>query len=400
MYCENANGSKSCIECTYTINSELCYDCTWCTNCYNLQSSQYSENCSNSFLLKFCRSCTDCFGCANMQHAQYCIFNEQKTKEEYHEFISRLHLGSFTERKEITNKVHNHYLQYPVPHAVFQQVESVSGNCIQESKDVHDSFFVTESESIKNCFSLSKSKDCQDVTAYGFGAELFYECMVCGGNSQSLRFCYECFEGASDLLYCDSCTASAHCFGCVSLKKKKYCILNKPYSKEEYEQLMPRIIQHLKENGEWSECLPFKFSPIAYNHSLAQRYFPLSKEEALAKGFRWIEQTIPEAEYAIEANQLPDTLPESDSSIIVRSALSGRPFKITTQEIKWYRRLNVPLPRLTYDERMEERAKILGTISLYERPCMKTGVPLKTNYSPDSPWIVWSRDEWEKEYRS
>jgi len=31
----------------------------------------------------------------------------------------------------------------------------------------------------------------------------------------------------------------------------KYCILNKQYSKEEYEELVPKIIEHMQKTGEW-----------------------------------------------------------------------------------------------------------------------------------------------------
>jgi hypothetical protein len=32
---------------------------------------------------------------------------------------------------------------------------------------------------------------------------------------------------------------------------KQYCILNKQYTKEEYEELVPKIIEHMKKTGEW-----------------------------------------------------------------------------------------------------------------------------------------------------
>ena len=41
--------------------------------------------------------------------------------------------------------------------------------------------------------------------------------------------------------------SSSDCFGCVSIRNKKYCILNKQYTKEEYEELLPKIIAHMSE---------------------------------------------------------------------------------------------------------------------------------------------------------
>ena len=42
------------------------------------------------------------------------------------------------------------------------------------------------------------------------------------------------------------CAASSNLFGCVGLKSKEYCILNKQYTKEAWEALVPQIIEHMK----------------------------------------------------------------------------------------------------------------------------------------------------------
>ncbi|MDP2669631.1 MAG: hypothetical protein Q8O99_01100 [bacterium] len=36
-------------------------------------------------------------------------------------------------------------------------------------------------------------------------------------------------------------------FGCSNLRNKQYCIFNKQYTQEEYEQLVPKIITHMQE---------------------------------------------------------------------------------------------------------------------------------------------------------
>ena len=40
-----------------------------------------------------------------------------------------------------------------------------------------------------------------------------------------------------------------HCFGCVGFKHKQYCILNKQYTKEEYEKLVQKIIKQMNDNA-------------------------------------------------------------------------------------------------------------------------------------------------------
>ncbi len=400
MYCEKANQSRDCLDCSYAIRCELCYDCTWCSGSYRLQSSVFCDNCSDSFFLKHCSSCRNCFGCVNLKHAQYCIFNEQKTREEYETFIASLSLSSYHERTTWKERAEEIFRQFPVPHVIALQTENVTGNCIQQSRDVHDCFFILQGEGLRRCFSVNRSKDCQDVTTYGENCELFYESTVCGENSQRLSFCYECFDSSINLLYCHLCIGCTDCFGCVGLRKKKYCVLNVQYTKEEYEKLVPVIIARMRKDAEWGEFFPRECSPTAYNHSVAQRYHPLKKETAEAMGYRWIEESIPEASNAIEASELPDGLPASENPIIVKSATSNKPFKITTEEIKRYKNFNVPLPRETYDERMEARAAHMGGITLFDRPCAKTGKQIRTTIPATSPFIVWDREEWEKEFGS
>jgi hypothetical protein len=84
-------------------------------------------------------------------------------------------------------------------------------------------------------------------------------------------------------MYCIDCQYSKDCFGCVGLQRKQYCILNKQYTKEEYETLVPKIIEHMKSTREWSEFFPIEISPFTYNETVAQEYFPLTKAEVLSK---------------------------------------------------------------------------------------------------------------------
>lgn len=400
MYCEMMNSARDCIDCTRVPNAELCYDCSACGGSYNIQSSQGALNCSDSFFLHDCVACKHCFGCVNIMRREYCIFNEQKTKEEYEMFLRSIDLQSYEQREAMRQRFEQFVLSLPRPELKVFQSEDASGNYISNCKDTHDSFWMRNTESVKYCYNLGDAKDCQDYSVWGDKAELLYECVSCGINATHLLFCYEVMNGTSNMSYCQTCVGCHDCFGCMGLRKKQYCIFNQQYSKEEYERLVPQIIEHMRSTGEWGEFFPITRETGPYNYSLAQRYFPLTREEAESRGLQWHEHQIPEAAQAIEASQLSDRLPPTDDPIIVKSARSGRPFKITSREIKRYRQLNVPLPRLTYDERMEARALGMGELRLYDRTCAKTGKPIRTSYPPDSPWIVWARDEWEQEFWS
>ena len=69
--------------------------------------------------------------------------------------------------------------------------------------------------------------------------------------------------GVSNSYYSDLCFNNSHdLFGCVGLKKKEYCILNKPFLKSEYEDLLKKIIEHMTKTGEFGNLFPMKYSPI------------------------------------------------------------------------------------------------------------------------------------------
>jgi hypothetical protein len=100
-----------------------------------------------------------------------------------------------------------------------------------------------------------------DYFVGGHNVERIYECQECGHSAHNLRFCSACYDGIHVLLYCYQCCLTvSNCFGCVGIKKKEYCIFNKQYTKEEYERLREKLIEHMKDTGEWGEFFPVELS--------------------------------------------------------------------------------------------------------------------------------------------
>ncbi len=400
MYCENCNKAKDCVDCTYCPASELCYDCTMCERCYNLQSSEFCEDCSDSTFLSHCTGCKNCFGSINLTHKEYCAFNKQYSPEEYRKVIASFRSSSFASREETRTYCTELWSKHPRPHALIHNSESVTGNHILNSKNIHQSFFVQDSEDLRYCMALYDGvKTSCDFSFFGRDSELIYEAVQCGIGDHGVAFSVDCWDGNSDLWYSWMCHGCQHCFGCVGLRKKKYCILNTQYTKAEYEELMPRIIDHMRKTKEWGEFFPMNLSPTPYNHSIAQRYFPIAETDVTKFGCRWYSRETEDVSTASDAQSLPDDLPSNDNPIVVKSTESNRPFRITSQEIKRYRKIGAPLPRTTYDERMAKRMNLLGGLTLFARTCDKTGKPIQSTYGPDTPFPVWDREEYNKEFR-
>ena len=87
-------------------------------------------------------------------------------------------------------------------------------------------------------------KDSYDIINGGVNSSLLYESIIAGENLSKSSFLISVVNGIS-IYYSIECFSSENIFGCVSLRKKQYCILNKQYTKEEYEALVPKIIEHM-----------------------------------------------------------------------------------------------------------------------------------------------------------
>ncbi|PIZ76087.1 hypothetical protein COY05_02320 [Candidatus Peregrinibacteria bacterium CG_4_10_14_0_2_um_filter_38_24] len=185
------------------------------------------------------------------------------------------------------------------------------GDHLINCKEAKFCFDCEDVESAKYCFQLVLgAKNVQDVYQYGTNLQESYECSISGENSYHLLFCDNCHMSSADLLYCWYMEASKNCFTCVGMMRKSYCILNKQYTKEQYEELVPKIIEHMKTTGEWGEFFPTNISPFGYNKSSAQMYYPLTKEKVLSKGLKWDDYETPVADVknTILAKDLPDNI--------------------------------------------------------------------------------------------
>jgi hypothetical protein len=214
--------------------------------------------------------------------------------------------------------------------------------------------------------------------------------------------------------------------------------LNKQYTKEEYEALVPKIIQHMKDKPfkdsagrvyPYGELFPPEFSPFAYNESVAQDQFPLTREEALAQGFSWREPRDQNISITKTARDLPDNIKEVSDSIlneVIECEHRGecndqctQAFRLISQELEFYRKMHVPLPRLCPRCRTMARISQRTRLTLSRRRCMCTGAysennkykntiehshgsnpcpnEFETTYTPERPEIVYCETCYQNE---
>lgn len=395
MYGENVWGSKDCIDCTNTTDSELCYDCVMCARCYGLQSSVNCQDCSSSYFLLGCRSCKNCFGCANLQHQEYCIFNVQYSKEEYEQYLAGLNLKSRKSRNSIKSQVVEFWSTQPQPHFLGRRADDCTGNYIFDSARARECFMVRDAEDVHHCYVLNGgTRKCLDCAITGRNSELMYESGFGVINLSHLLFTFRAAQNCSNLIYCWTPFNIQNCFGCVGLKNKQFCILNKQYTEAEYNKLVPRIIEHMMSTKEWGEFFPMWLSPVPYNRSLANRFFPMTEKEIKDRDLWYYDAG--EVEIGADISEVPDVISENTKAFTALSEVSNRPFRITQEEILKLRRLGAPLPTKSYDLRMQSRSEFLGGVRLLNRKCAKTGIEIQTAFGPELPWQIWDKSEYDR----
>ena len=210
----------------------------------------------------------------------------------------------------------------------------------------------------------------------------------------------------------------SNCFGCYGLKMKNYCILNKQYTKEQYEELLPKIIKHMNDMPyidskgriyKYGEFFPFELSPFSYNETVAQEYFPLTKEEAIKQGYKWKDKEERNYQIDIKIEKIPDSINDTIDNITSKIIECGHKgncnqqcteaFKIIPEELQFYQRMNLPLPRLCPNCRHYERLSQRNPMKLWHRSCMKEGCnnEFETTYDPNKPEIIYCEKCYQQE---
>jgi hypothetical protein len=422
--------SKDCTDCLFIKNCELCFSSIDCQKSSLLFFSQNCLNCIDSAFLYDCKNCQNCLFSYNLRNKNYYVFNKPVSKEEFVKIKKEI-LSSYSQikksfesfRKEIQEKAIHRYM-------TGEKNYDVSGEFIYGSKNVHESYYINDGENEKFAVRGGKGqKDAMDVFGVHAG-ELAYEC-------NNIDFSSRCLfsmngEGNVDTNYLLDCDHLNNSFGCISMRKKEYCILNKQYSKESFDNLKSKIVEQMNEMPyidkkgrvyKYGEFFPIELSPHSYNETLAQEYFPLDENTAKNLGYTW--DTMEDKNYmpTLTYKDLPDNIDEVTENILSEIILCQawdedkekaknhkctKAYKVTRDELTMYRKLNIPLPRKCPNTRIYENSRLRNLPKFFDRTCMceiknhhhgtnKCEVKFKTSYSPDRPEIIYCEHCYQQE---
>ena len=386
-YSYSTNACESTLDCFRVRNSELAYECIDSSNCYHVAYLQNCKNCSDSYFLKNCIGCQNCFGSINLRNKKYYFNNQPLSKEEYELQVQSMNLGSYSSVQELARQFSQIAAQGSYRSIEGVQNENVLGNYLMEcknAKECWDSVNLWDCKYVQQTFD--NAKDCMDCTEVGDGVELMYDTCYIGYTAQNIRFSTHGLGQMSYLDYCMHCPNSSYMFGCVGLRKSQYCILNKKYSPEDFETTKTRIIEHMKSTGEWGEFFPTTISPFPYNETHAFDYFPMSREEVVARGWKWVDAPSAETRLIASVPEIPDKISEVGDDVcakILSCKECQKAYKIIPGELKINRMVGLPLPQTCFQCRHQKRLAKRNPRKLWDRQCAQCAVALKTSYAPE-----------------
>jgi hypothetical protein len=438
MYSSFTFNTRDSIDLHWVSKSDLSYESVDCISCSRLMYSRQCDACLDSSFLFDCKNCSNCFGCINLRNASNCFFNEQLDKKSYGERMKNIDLTSFSKIQEVKKQFEEFILKYPHKFARIIRSINSTGDNLEGTKNCRRCFDVFGGA--KDCANIwlaySEVLNCYDCDHFGKNSQDSYQATtIYPGNRISFsRFIVE----SHDISYSYNCHNCSNLFGCVGLRNKNYCILNKQYTKESFEKPRTKLIKQMDEvpykdkmgrTYKYGDFFPADLSPFGYNETVAQELFPLTKKEAEAKGYLWREKISQEYVSNLDANDLPDSLNKIDETIIQKVISCGhkgncahqctKAYKITQTEFDFYKKMSIPIPRLCYNCRYCERIVKRNPIKLWHRKCQCAGPvssnkiykntrvhehgnsacpnEFETSYAPERPEIVYCEKCYQQE---
>lgn len=353
MYVTHSNNVKDSYDCDYLQFSELCYDCLDSDKLYSCIGCDHCHSSSELLFCFDCIGCQNCIGCWGLRNQKYSIFNVPYEKAEYEQMRAKINLGSAKQYAHWMTLCRSESFQRHDRREFLVKTEDCVGNNLVNAKNCNNCFDAFEVEECSNCTWIFQSHHAAEV--YGMGtSEWVYEAV---GVEKLNGSAFNTFvSDSAQIFYSDLCFYSRELFGCVSMRRKKNCILNKEYSPEDYKRTLQTIIGQMRRSGEWGRFFPAYCSPFAYNETVAQERFPLSEAEALELGYRWREADA--REYAPANTTPPDDSRSADDAFckaVLACAATKKNYQLQPAELAFYKRMPLPIPSLCPEARCDAR---------------------------------------------
>lgn len=374
LYGKFVLSSIDTVDALSVFSNELCYEAIASERCYNCQYVTNSRDCRDSLMIEDCQSCTDCIGCFGLHAKRFYVFNQPVSEAEYTKI--RANYWPLTPAKLAELQTKFDALRQGQPHraAHIYSSENCSGDLILNSVNCQYCFDIKDCENCKFVSNTPKAKDSYDMifsSPYP-NERCYYTCSTTGLRDGMAVFMV---WNSYNVYYSLECHNSHDLFACVGMQKQQFSILNQAYSEAEYTTVRAKIIDHMKQTGEWGDYLPAAVSPFGYNETIAQEYFPLTEAKATQLGYLW---------YGVPERAVPTTTQAAQLCLTCQ-----KPYRFVPQELEFYRKAHLEKPQHCPDCRRTRRLIERGPYHLWTRQCSQCHQEITTNYDPARVAVVY-----------
>ncbi|MDA1038388.1 MAG: hypothetical protein O2877_01725 [bacterium] len=378
-YAMNGDNIEDSAEIVLSENIRNSYNVVHSKRIFNCRFVRESFDCMNSDFIFDCRNTEFCFGATNQRNKKYLWFNEQLSEEEWEQRFADVDLSSWKVREEYLKKFQDLVADSVWPENFNLNTENCTGEYIQDSTNVKESYYINSGcRDLTSCtfaFGL-QSHDCAYMAApigssdcyYGIGAN------ECSGAKFALSIVSRCI----DVEFCSSCFDCENLFGCVGLRKKKFCIFNKQYTEEEYWKKLDEIKSSMLERGEYGDFPSMKHSTQHWSGSGAKLVYDATEEECLKLGAAEFESSSmgaegPEIDRASirKMDGIPDTADDTLLGSPYFDDQFGRRYGYLKPELALYTKLKIAPPRSHPTRRIYELYDEMNKAVYKEDTCKK-----------------------------
>jgi hypothetical protein len=336
----------------------------------NSDSIFYSSNIDQSNNLRFCANmigCSECIGCVWLINQSHLINNIQYTKEEYSTIKKEM-------LQEKGNFYHKHANTFNIIGSNIWEIISWSFNKL--CSRVENGFMNYQLINARNVVFCNWTNPIEHVmdccSIWGIVSDHIYASMWVWFECHHVYCSAECSPQCSNIYYSYLLDTCSFCLGCIGLKNKSYCILNKQYSKEERYDRVDEIFSQMEKDGTLGDFFPATMNPFYFNDTAAYLIDPsFTREEVIAKWYLWrdevIKVDIPADAQIVSTSDLDQyegydadgkrTINPSILDKVIQDP-QGNVYKIVKMELAFLIKHGLPLPRKHWLDRMKENFRI------------------------------------------
>lgn len=380
FYSSDAFDCESVAEAYAVKNATECYRVICGARLFKMRYAYHCFDSSDCAFVFDCRNCEYIFGGTNLRNKKYVWFNEQLSREEWERRRAEVDLS----RRSVVAAQDQAFQALLAsqgfwPENFNENAPGCTGDYLRDVLNCQVAFASADGPRDNDwaCYCYGKSERTYMTCGAVNSADSYYCATI--PDSSNCNFCIN-LARSLNMEYCISCLNCENCFACVGLNRKKFCILNKQYSEEEYWTKLDEIKCAMLDRGEYGEFFPTSFSSSYFLESVAGINLGATKEDGIKYGFPDFD---PESHGAIgelgdvtllkDPEMIPDAIDDVKVDEWVGVALldkqMGRRFVFLKPELEFYKAHKIAPPTRHFIHRVDSLYHTANLFLLEDTTC-------------------------------